>query len=373
MDVSFKENNMKIFKLALPLTILAGLVAGVVYLNGHEENASGMPPGIFSCNGRLEVKRVDVASLYAGRVESVAVDRGQTVSTGDVLVTLSSSVAASQLKSASARRDMVQENLRKNDARITQINEEIRLASIELNDAEHLFKDRLISATELERRKTALAVKKSSREIILREKQETLLEMDRAEAQLEEAASRNSDMTVRAPFDGIVEYRLAEPGNVVGAGGRVVSLLNPDDVTLDVFLPTNRVASVKVGDDARIVLDGTGTVIPAKVDFIAGDAQFTPKYVETGEERAKLLFRVTLRIPEEITKKHRFGFRGGMPAVGYVNCSGDVWPQSLTVSRGFATDSDMKAPGNAENVKTDGQEISDASPDGQETENSMKS
>ena len=132
---------MKIVRPALSIMILAGLVAGIVYLNGHEENASGMPPGIFSCNGRLEVKRVDVASLYAGRVESVAVDRGQTVSTGDVLVTLSSSVAASQLKSASARRDMVQENLRKNDARITQINEEIRLASIELNDAEHLFKD----------------------------------------------------------------------------------------------------------------------------------------------------------------------------------------------------------------------------------------
>ena len=373
MAVSFKENNMKIFKLALPLTILAGLFAGVVYLNGHEENASGMPPGIYSCNGRLEVKRVDVASLYAGRVESVAVDRGRSVLTGDTLVTLSSTVTESQLKSASVRRDMVLENLRKTDARITQIDEEIRLASIELKDAEHLFKDRLISATELERRKTALAVKKSAREIILREKQEAVLEIDRADAQLAEAASRNSDMTVKAPFDGIVEYRLAEPGNVVGAGGRVISLLNPDDVTLDVFLPTNRVASVKVGDDARIVLDGTGTVIPAKVDFIAGDAQFTPKYVETGEERAKLLFRVTLRIPEEITKKHRFGFRGGMPAVGYVNCSGEVWPQSLTVSRGFSADSDTNAPGKDENVKTGGSAGTESSSDGKEPDNSMKS
>ena len=327
---------MKFYKLLLPVSVLAALAAGVLYLKQHDERETEGLTGIYSCNGRLEMKRVDVASLYAGRVDSVPVERGQSVSRGDDLVLLSSAVTEAQVKSVTAQKERALETVRKNDSRISQIDAEIKLAAIELDDAEHLRRDSLISRTELERRRTALTGKKSAREVILRERKESELEIARLDAMLEEAKSRNDDMTVKAPFDGVVEYRLAEPGNVVGAGGKVISLLNPDDVTLDVFLPTDRVAGVRVGDEARIVLDGIDAVIPARIDFIAEDAQFTPKYVETREERSKLLFKVTLRIPEEITRKNHSYLRGGMPAVGYVNRDGVPWPDNLAVTPGIS-------------------------------------
>ena len=306
---------MKFLKILLPVSLIAGLTAGVFYLKQQEQGSAVEIKGIAACNGRLEMKRVDVASLYAGRVDTVAVDRGQQVHKGDVLAVLSSSVTEAQVKSVTAQKKKALETISKIDSRLRQADEEIRLAAIELNDAQNLRRDSLISQTELERRMTALSTRKESKEVLLKEKQEALYETGRIDALLEEAKSRNDDMTVRAPFDGVVEYRLAEPGNVVGAGGRVVSMLDPTDVTLDVFLPTSEAARVKVGDEARIAIDEIDTVIPAKVDYVADDAQFTPKYVETREERAKLLFKVTLRIPEEITRTNYRMLKGDMDAV----------------------------------------------------------
>lgn len=327
--------HMKFLKILLPVSLIAGLTAGVVYLKQQEQGSAVEIEGIAACNGRLEIKRVDVASLYAGRVDTVAVDRGQQVHKGDVLAVLSSSVTEAQVKSVTAQKKKALETISKIDLRLRQADEEIRLAAIELNDAQNLRRDSLISQTELERRMTALSTRKESKEVLLKEKQEALYETGRIDALLEEAKSRNDDMTVRAPFDGVVEYRLAEPGNVVGAGGRVVSMLDPTDVTLDVFLPTSKAARVKVGDEARIAIDGIDTVIPAKVDYVADDAQFTPKYVETREERAKLLFKVTLRIPEEITRTNYRMLKGGMPSVGYVNYAGAPWPDYLSVKNGM--------------------------------------
>ena len=126
-----------------------------------------------------------------------------------------------------------------------------------------------------------------------------------------------------------MEYRLAEPGNVTGAGGRIISILNPADVTFDLFVPTAVSAAVTVGDEARIVIDGIDAVIPAKIDYISRDAQFTPKFVETREEREKLLFRVTLRIDPQLALSYPNFFKGGMPAIGYIDHSHTGWPEHL--------------------------------------------
>ena len=107
-------------------------------------------------------------------------------------------------------------------------------------------------------------------------------------------------MAIRSPLAARVEYRLVEPGTVIGAGSRVISLLDPADVYMNVFLPNVTVSGLRVGDEARIVLDGIDAVLPAQVSFIASDAQFTPKAVETANEREKLVFRVKLKVPSEV-------------------------------------------------------------------------
>jgi hypothetical protein len=109
-----------------------------------------------------------------------------------------------------------------------------------------------------------------------------------------EADIRDSEL--RAPRDGRVQYRVAQPGEVLGAGGRVLNMIDLSDVYMTFFLPETVAGRVALGSEVRLVLDAAPEyVIPAKVSFVASAAQFTPKTVETASERQKLMFRVRRR------------------------------------------------------------------------------
>ena len=153
----------------------------------------------------------------------------------------------------------------------------------------------------------------------------------RASAEIEKVKTVIDDLAIRSPVDGHVEYRLADPGNVIGSGSRVMAVLDPLDVTMDVFLPSKDAVKVRVGDEARIVIDGVDAVFPAKVDFVADDAQFTPKFVETREERDKLRFRVILKVSPDTASANPRYLKGGMPAVAYLRTENTSWPGNLAV------------------------------------------
>jgi HlyD family secretion protein len=141
------------------------------------------------------------------------------------------------------------------------------------------------------------------------------------------------DCVLKSPRDGRVQYRVAQPGEVVGAGGRVVSLVDLSDVYMTFFLPTTAAGKVALGTEVRLVLDAVPQyVIPAKVSFIADVAQFTPKSVETASEREKLMFRIRVQIPVELLKKHITQVKTGLPGMAYIRIdAGKPWPAHLQV------------------------------------------
>ena len=102
---------------------------------------------------------------------------------------------------------------------------------------------------------------------------------------------------------------------------------------MTVFLPAQIVGQLAVGDEARIVLDPVPQyVIPAQISFVAAQAQFTPKSVETAEERAKLMFRVKLTIDPGLLRKYEDRVKAGVRGLAYVRVSGDLdWPGNLQV------------------------------------------
>jgi HlyD family secretion protein len=108
-------------------------------------------------------------------------------------------------------------------------------------------------------------------------------------------------------------------------------MLDISDVYMDVYLPTAAAGRVKVGSDAKIVLDAWPKfVIPAHVSFVATQAQFTPKAVETEDERDKLMFRVKVRVDAGILLAHAADVRTGLPGRAYVRYDSKVdWPTAL--------------------------------------------
>jgi HlyD family secretion protein len=145
--------------------------------------------------------------------------------------------------------------------------------------------------------------------------------------------SQINGATLIAPTFGRIQYKLARPGEVLSAGGRVLTLLDLSDVYVTIFVPARVAGPLALGDDARVALDlDPGYVFRAKITFVATEAQFTPKTVETPEEREKLMFRVRLSGDAALLKQYERQLKTGIRGIGYVRIERDAaWPARLTV------------------------------------------
>ena len=146
---------------------------------------------------------------------------------------------------------------------------------------------------------------------------------EQARAQLMEAQANRADLTIRAPFAGTVVTRSAEPGEVVGVGTAIVTLVDLGRVYLRGFVPEGRIGTVKVGQAARVFLDSNPNVpVDAFVSRIDPQATFTPENTYFRDDRVKQVVGVKLQL------KGAVGFaKPGMPADGEILISGDTWPK----------------------------------------------
>jgi HlyD family secretion protein len=140
-------------------------------------------------------------------------------------------------------------------------------------------------------------------------------------------------MTLVSPRTGRIQFQLARNGEVIAAGGKVFTVLDLQDVYRTAFFPAAVAGRLEMGGEARIVLDPVPQyVIPAKVTFVAADAQFTPKTVETADEREKLMFRVKLNIDVNVLKDYASRVKTGIRGLGFVRTIKDTpWPDDLQV------------------------------------------
>ena len=141
------------------------------------------------------------------------------------------------------------------------------------------------------------------------------------------------DSALVAPRSGRVQYRIAQPGEVIGGGGKVLNLVDLSDVYMTFFLPEAVAGKLALGSEVRIVLDAAPQlVIPAKVSFVASTAQFTPKTVETASERQKMMFRVKAQIAPELLQKHVQLVKTGLPGMAWLKLDANApWPAHLAV------------------------------------------
>jgi HlyD family secretion protein len=156
---------------------------------------------------------------------------------------------------------------------------------------------------------------------------------DAAIAAVEKIKADIEDANLKTAKGGRIQYRMAEPGEVLPVGGKVLTVLDVSDVYMTFFLPETVAGRVAIGADARLVLDAVPQyVIPAKVSFVASQAQFTPKTVETSAERQKMVFRVKAQIDPELLRKYKTRVKTGLPGVAYVQLDSSAqWPDQLLV------------------------------------------
>lgn len=317
-------------RLAATVLLLAAAVAGAVVL-WLRLRPPELPPGIAAGNGRLEATEVDVATKTAGRLTAVLVREGDLVAAGQIVARLDADDLNAQLRGAEALVRQAREGAREARAAVRKAEVDTALARKTLGRSEELVRRGYISGDKLDRDMTGV----QGNEAALAQSRSHLSE---AEAAVAAAIARAdslrvalADATLKAPIAGRVLYRLAEPGEVLAAGGKVLTLIDLGDVFVTIFLPTAPAGKVELGSPARIVVDALpNQVIPATVSFVAPRSQFTPREVETRDEREKLMFRIKVRVDADWLAAHRDLVKGGMPAVAYVRTEvAAAWPASL--------------------------------------------
>lgn len=314
--------------LAVVLALAVGLALGI-WLASSKKNK--LPEGIASGNGRLEATLVDVSAKEALRVREIRVQEGAVVKPGEVLVQLDTATLQSELATAQKTVAVAEERLAVAKAAIARQRSELELAEIELARSSRLIKDKAGSQRDLDERRA----KRQTAQASLTEAEATLQtaegQVKVARSDAETVQTRINDATLKSPVVGRVLHRLAEPGEVLPAGGKALTLVNLGDVYMEIFLPSDQAASAAIGAEGRITLDyAPHRVIPGTVSFVSPEAQFTPKQVETRSEREKLMFRVKVQVPQELALKYIEQIKTGVRGVGYVKLyPAAVWPPWL--------------------------------------------
>lgn len=259
--------NKRIWILAALAVIIAGITAVLAW-----QRFTRLPASAFlEASGRIEGRLTTLSARSPGRVAEIRADEGDTVERDETLVVLVDPALRERINSLVAR-------VRREEVNLAQ-------AQRELARNQKLVAERFIAEQALERARLEVDAQSAA----LRE----------ARASLAEQRRYLDELTVRAPSDGTVLVRTIERGEWVQPGTPLYTLVDLGQLYLKIYVPEPDIGKIVLGRQARVYVDAfPGRFFAARVSKTASEAEFTPKNVETREERVKLVFAVELALDE---------------------------------------------------------------------------
>lgn len=288
--------------------------------------------GSVVASGHIEAIDVRVATKVRGRLLERPVDEGDSVKAGQLLGIVDTIDAELSLREAVAQRDQAdavyrlrvagsrREDIAELAARVEGVQADLDGAEKELKRQETLVAEGVTTAKTrddaLARRDVLAGQLESATQALTRAKagsRDQEIEAARAnrdamEARIAQLRQQIADATVVSPTDGLVTEKIAEPGELLAAGAPILVITDLARPWLTVYVAEPDLGKIKLGAVAEVVTDG-GERRQGKVSFIASTAEFTPKNVQTRDERVKLVYRVKIALGNEDGV-----FKPGMPA-----------------------------------------------------------
>ena len=357
------DGPMKRLGQALVWVVVVLALGGGGYYAWLKLRPPGLPEGFASGNGRIEGTEIDVDAKIPGRIAEILVDEGGFVSAGQVLVHMDTKTLEAQRREAEAQLERAKIGVETAESVVRQREAERTAATAQIATrkalwdaaASRLARVEPMAAKDFETKQSlddARAAEHATNSAIA-EAQANLAASEAgisaakaqivdakaaviaAQATIDRIVADIDDSSLKSPRDGRVQFKVAQEGEVLPAGGRVLNLVDLGDIYMTFYLPTKEAGRVAVGAEARIVLDAfPELVLPATITFVASVAQFTPKTVETEAERQKLMFRLKAQLPVEELRKYSQMVNTGVPGMAYVKLDPKAqWPDNLATIR----------------------------------------
>lgn len=316
-------------KLIIILLLLVVLAA--IYFYSFMNKQSDLPEGFATGNGRIETTQVDISSKLSGRLINIDSQEGDLVEKNQVLARLDIKELNAKLQEAMAYEQQAIENKNYALAIVEEKQSQLSLAKKDYDRANSLYKTKSIPLAEFQKYETAFQTQQA---VLTAAKSQVISSqstINATSAQIETIKVNIEDSKLYSPVKGRVLYKIAENGEIVANGGKVLVVLDLLNTYMTIFLPTSQAGLVDIGSEARIVLDAIPNIaIPAHVTFVSPLAQFTPKEIETQAEREKLMFRIKVKIDSNVLEKYFDRIKTGLPGVAYIKLDKNVsWPDYL--------------------------------------------
>jgi HlyD family secretion protein len=319
-------------RIAIPLLIVLAISAlGIFFWSRRSSEESHE----IRASGTVEATEARLGFQTGGRITSIDVREGERVRQGQLLARLETAELDARLAQARARADSARaqlaeletgsrpEEIAQAEAAVSASRERLQDARRDLARTEILLRGGAVPPEAEQKAATAAQVAESQ----LRQANEQLRfvrrgprseRIDAARAQVAEAdaaaravEAQLANSVVISPHDGIATVRHREPNEVIAPGQPLVTVMNPGDRWVRIYVPETRIGAVQVGQNAEITADTfPGRKYAGRVTFISPEAEFTPKSVQTAEERVRLVYAVKVRI----TGDDRLELKPGMPA-----------------------------------------------------------
>lgn len=301
--------------IALPLAIVILLVGWLVLRDGNDER------NVITASGTVEATEADLGFQAGGRVMEVVPREGDVVQQGDVIARIEQDelrarrdAAAAQLQAARAQLAELEHGARPAERRQAQSTFEAARrrmleAQASLNRTRRLYEGGAASREALDHAETAYTVARAQADQA--QQQQSLVEegpraerieaqralVRQAEASLNQVDAALDNATVRAPFAGVVTMRHREPGEAIAPGLPVITLLNTADRWVRIYVREDRVGRLRLGQSAQIRSDShPDSTYAGRITYISSQAEFTPRNVQTAEDRVKLVYAVKVAI-----------------------------------------------------------------------------
>jgi HlyD family secretion protein len=279
------------------------------------------PKNVITASGTIEAVEVNVAAKVSGQVLELAVDEGDRVGPGDKLAVIDHATPDIQLRQAEAGVRLAEaqlallikgaraEDIQQAEAALTQAESGFKVADDDARRMTELLKTESVTPKQKDDAEARLTVAKAQRNAAVEalnklRKLARPEEIQAAEARLAQAAAAAdllkktiSDCTITAPAGGIVTHKAVEAGELVTPGATVVTLVELDSVYVVIYVTEKELGRIRLGDAAEVKIDAFAErTFPGKVTYISPEAEFTPKNVQTKEDRVKLVFGVKVEI-----------------------------------------------------------------------------
>lgn len=258
-------------------------------------------------SGTLEATEVTVSALVGGTVRALPVDEGSTVDVGDTVALLDSEEwrlqlqqAEANLRATEAQYRLALEGPRKED--VVQAEANYESAKSDLRRMEELYGTKSVSEKQLEDARTRFTLAEQALAKMKRGSRQDEIEQararrDQARAQAASLRKKVNDCVVTSPIKGTVTTRYVEVGELLGQGMSVVRVANLERLRLNIYVSETVLPRIQLGQKASVTVDAfEDRSFEGEIVFISPTAEFTPKNIQTKDERTKLVFAVKLRV-----------------------------------------------------------------------------